>query len=260
MNTYYDKMARFQRPPPEKDLILKTRTFNNACKRKVIEDSCYAGCRVLDVACGRGGDIHKINATGASLYVGMDISEASLDEARNRSRVYKHRTIAMHFVHSDMLNGDAFKAHIFDVYGTFDIVMCNFAIHYASNIDALNVFFYNCKSVMKKDARLIVCTCSFDTLRNMKRNESSTGSFEFRFDGETELKPFEKYEFSMDQAVAFHTEYAIRREDLEACAVKNNLVLESQRLFNEIDTSATDLALRDLYCFFTFKAPHACSP
>lgn len=42
------------------------------------------GRRVLDIGCGRGGDVHKLSRLGVRLYVGVDLVAERIDEAKRR--------------------------------------------------------------------------------------------------------------------------------------------------------------------------------
>lgn len=78
-NTYYEKKT---------NLGKGMRLFNNWIKRNMIGTYCSKDMIVLDMGCGRGGDLDKILQTGVKLYVGTDVDINGLykikDSALNR--------------------------------------------------------------------------------------------------------------------------------------------------------------------------------
>ena len=84
----------------------------------------YAGDKVLDLACGRGGDLAKYLRT--STYTGIDISSESIAEAKSRSAGVQMQAEFM-VQDIDMLEIDLFEA------GSLDTVSCMFALHYFWN-------------------------------------------------------------------------------------------------------------------------------
>ncbi|KAF7700609.1 mRNA cap guanine-N7 methyltransferase [Cucumispora dikerogammari] len=61
--------------------------FNNFIKTLLIKQ--FSESTVLDIACGKGGDLFKYLKNGYRYYVGLDFSEASIKEALRRSEVIK---------------------------------------------------------------------------------------------------------------------------------------------------------------------------
>eukprot|EP00962_Isochrysis_galbana_P043398 scaffold16508_cov108-Isochrysis_galbana.AAC.1 len=65
--------------------------YANAVKRQLIcKHAAGAGC-LVDIGCGRGGDIGKWRDAGVRRVVATDLSAAQLDEARGRERDGKGR-------------------------------------------------------------------------------------------------------------------------------------------------------------------------
>lgn len=109
------------------------RKFNNNMKRKLFEMAAASrGCeggRVLDVCCGRGGDIFKYNSLRPAVVKFVDISEDSVEEAKRRfvqgqdSIVYRAE-----FATADCFSQKEFSRVIGD--DMYDLVVCHFALHY----------------------------------------------------------------------------------------------------------------------------------
>jgi mRNA (guanine-N7-)-methyltransferase len=116
--------------------------FHNEVKRSLIQ--VYAGrCdTLLDLACGRGGDLNKWYDVGLRRVVGVDLSGAELVEAqrrvddherdlargKKRSRPAEQGKMTVELVHSDQLGTSQTPMRFGD--GAFDAVSCMFALHY----------------------------------------------------------------------------------------------------------------------------------
>lgn len=64
--------------------ILHLRNLNNWIKFTLIHEYCPLGSRVLDLACGKGGDLQKWKEQRPRHYVGVDIAEGSIRDALHR--------------------------------------------------------------------------------------------------------------------------------------------------------------------------------
>lgn len=58
--------------------------FHNDAKRALLDTFARNAGSLLDLACGRGGDIHKWRNLGIATVLGLDISAESVQEARER--------------------------------------------------------------------------------------------------------------------------------------------------------------------------------
>ena len=84
------------------------RAFNNWIKTNMISTYCQNKSSVLDIGCGRGGDLIKFIHAGVSEYVGIDIDDNGLhkisDSAYNRYMSFKKKlrnVPPMYFIHAD---------------------------------------------------------------------------------------------------------------------------------------------------------------
>jgi SAM-dependent methyltransferase len=130
------------------------RAFNNFIKSNMIISYCQKGSRVLDIGCGRGGDIKKFIAAGVSEYVGLDIDANGLfvinDSALRRyqkEKKSKRNVPPMIFIQADaralftpeaqktaLTNSRPENSPLIGKYLSgkkpFDVVNCQFSIHY----------------------------------------------------------------------------------------------------------------------------------
>ena len=133
------------RPDPASSLF---RSCQNFCKSAVLNlwlfETLAPGSRVLDVVCGKGGDMAKI-PTGLSLsWTGVDIAEDALGEARLRARRF--------FPDATFLKADFCKPLPVEPH-SFDAAWSSFAFHYAG--DALDSALRNIKTALKPGARFL---------------------------------------------------------------------------------------------------------
>ncbi|KAJ2642317.1 mRNA cap guanine-N7 methyltransferase [Coemansia sp. RSA 1694] len=64
--------------------ITGLRLFNNWVKSILIGMHTFRGCKVLDLGCGKGGDLRKWSYANIGEYVGMDIAQVSVTQAQKR--------------------------------------------------------------------------------------------------------------------------------------------------------------------------------
>jgi len=63
---------------------LPLKQYHNRIKRELITAFAGGAPRLLDLACGRGGDLHKWTAAGVEYVRGVDLSPGEIEEARRR--------------------------------------------------------------------------------------------------------------------------------------------------------------------------------
>jgi mRNA (guanine-N7-)-methyltransferase len=118
--------------------IIKLRNFNNVVKHILIQESVGGpGARVLDLGCGKGGDLRKWELAQVSQYTGIDISNASIMEAMRR---YRSNRSSFPVVFT---TGDAFGLPLPEILYEFpevqfpmDVVSMQFCLHYAFETEA----------------------------------------------------------------------------------------------------------------------------
>ena len=134
---HYDAKAAAAGAPGDRPRL---NTFHNRVKRELLRfvcdrlggsggGGCGGGCAaLLDLACGRGGDVHKWIDLGVPCVKGLDVSARSLQEARER---YAARRPACStectFEQADLTMGVWRDGNGGPKY---DVVTCMFAAHY----------------------------------------------------------------------------------------------------------------------------------
>lgn len=120
-SSHYDVMALV--PTRDRSALQK---FHNTAKRALIEAFATNAKTLLDLACGRGGDIHKWASLGIRQVLGLDVSPESVAEARARYNARLDANKCPHvytFQHADLCS-------VWDPPCQFDVVTCMFALHY----------------------------------------------------------------------------------------------------------------------------------
>ncbi len=164
---YYEKKTNVGKP---------MRAFHNWIKSSLIGLYC-GGASILDIACGRGGDLPKIIPLNPKLYVGVDSDYNGLftisDSAVNRLKNLEpsaEKAKNYHFVHAD--GGTYFKEKMPEAVREkkFDVISIQFALHYFLKSEKeFNNLCENINTYLKNGGHLLI-TC-FD---GDKINEEET--------------------------------------------------------------------------------------
>ncbi|MCO5557355.1 hypothetical protein L7F22_010918 [Adiantum nelumboides] len=111
--------------------LIHLKELNNAVKATLIASHTRRGSRVVDLACGKGGDLSKWDKARISSYTGLDCSPGSLQQARSRYQ-FARFSFPARFLLVDCFCSPLSGGHGIDAGpGTFDVASCQFALHYA---------------------------------------------------------------------------------------------------------------------------------
>ena len=127
------------------------RKFNNWVKSVLFQEHTQQGFTILDLCCGKGGDIGKFNRHKISFYVGVDMSKQNLIEAKYRFQKLKCKFDAL------LICGDVADAEtsVHDIVQRefsldYDLVSCQFALNYIwSSEENAERFFDNVSKNLK---------------------------------------------------------------------------------------------------------------
>ena len=178
------------------------RTFNNWVKSTVIHkfspgEPDSGPLRILDIGCGKGGDLQKWQRAPqpVELYVGIDPAEVSIDQARERYRQMRSRSggsrggrgdfnnRSQRLFDAEFLAEDAFSFSLGDLQiiqevgfgpgsrwgpaGGFDVVSMMFCMHYAFENEAKAMgMLNNVAGSLKKGGRFFGVIPNSDVLRD----------------------------------------------------------------------------------------------
>ena len=229
------------------------------------------GLKVLDIGCGKGGDLQKWDKAPqrVELYVGVDPAAVSIEQAEGRYNEMRRRSRRPVF-HAEFKVKDCYGEWLGEIpiireigiseevpsrwqQGGFDVVSMMFCLHYAfESEEKARGMLRNVAGALKKGGRLIGVTPDSDVLRERletfqtKDTAPATGPFEWgngiykvRFPPETPLDgrfkpPFGwKYSYYLEEAVEL-PEYVVPWEAFRALAEDVNLELQYRKPFMEV--------------------------
>ena len=113
MAEHYNSRQNIDIQDREFSPIIGLKKFNNWIKSVLIGKFVYRppggvgrgpGANVLDIGCGKGGDLNKWKMAKINMYVGLDIAEGSVDDARDRYANMRQPVFPGHFFAHDCFN------------------------------------------------------------------------------------------------------------------------------------------------------------
>lgn len=158
-----ESLIPFTYNEPPKDFF-DMRRFHNFIKRKMLVKtvSDMQNPTLLDLASGKGGDIHKWIDSNIRLVQGYDIDSQSVSEACKRFSKVVSKPVNKNFNFSfevKDLNKEKVQCN-----EKYDIISCFFAIHYFDN---LKKFTDNFKDCIKKDGIVLITVLCSEELKDM---------------------------------------------------------------------------------------------
>ncbi|XP_028094368.1 mRNA cap guanine-N7 methyltransferase 1-like [Camellia sinensis] len=235
--------------------IIHLKKLNNWIKSVLIQLYARRGDAVVDLACGKGGDLIKWDKAKIGYYVGIDIAEGSIEDCRARYNgdADHHQRRKKFTFPARLICGDCYEVRLDKVLeedAPFDVCSSQFALHYSwsteararralANVSALLRPGGICIGTMP-DANVII-----KKLREAKGLVFGNSVYWIRFDEEFSEKKFKssspfgiKYKFHLEDAVdcpewivPFHVFKSLAEEyDLELVFVKNSHVFVDEYL------------------------------
>ncbi|KAL7582232.1 mRNA cap guanine-N7 methyltransferase 1 isoform X1 [Lactuca sativa] len=227
--------------------IIHLKKLNNWIKSVLIQLYAKRGDAVLDLACGKGGDLIKWDKAKIGYYVGIDIADGSIEDCRTRYNgdADHHQRRKKFTFPARLLSGDCFEVQLDKALADdapFDLCSCQFAMHYSWSTEArARRALANVSSLLRPggifigtmpDANVIV-----KKLRAADGLAFGNSVYWIHFDDEFSEKKFKsstpfgiKYKFHLEDAVdcpewivPFHVFKSLAEEyDLELVFVKNS--------------------------------------
>ncbi|KAG5000828.1 hypothetical protein AAZX31_08G207000 [Glycine max] len=116
--------------------IIHLKKLNNWIKSVLIQLYARRGDAVLDLACGKGGDLIKWDKAKIGYYVGIDIAEGSIKDCRTRYNgdADHHQRRKKFTFPARLICGDCYEVRLDKVLADdapFDLCSCQFALHYS---------------------------------------------------------------------------------------------------------------------------------
>ncbi|KAG6637475.1 mRNA cap guanine-N7 methyltransferase 1-like [Carya illinoinensis] len=231
----------------ENSPIIHLKKLNNWIKSVLIQLYARRGDAVLDLACGKGGDLIKWDKAKIGYYVGVDIAEGSIEDCRTRYNgdADHHQRRKKFTFPARLICGDCFEIRLDKVLADdapFDICSCQFALHYSWSTEArARRALANISALLRPGGTLIGTMPDANVivkkLREAEGLAFGNSVYWIHFDEEFSEKKFKsshpfgiKYKFHLEDAVdcpewivPFHVFKSLAEEyDLELVFAKNS--------------------------------------
>ena len=186
--------------------IINIRTFHNWIKRETIDQSCkylrdnhdVNDIKLLDLAVGKAGDQNKWLDNNIMYVIGFDIDAISINEANRRynelinqlKRKNVQRLPVYKFYVMDLSDSNNLEKIKRILNGTkFDIVSCQFALHYFfKSPDTLNTFMTIVSSYINKNGFFIGTTMHGNRIKELfKTNNDIIQNDIFKIENNTDI-------------------------------------------------------------------------
>lgn len=231
--------------------IYRLRSFNNCIKYILINKYGKPDGTVLELGCGKGGDLAKWGMIGTRQFVGIDLSDESIREAIKRYRNGRYEFQAV------FATGDAFKVEIPEIlkdfameevsHLQFDNVSMQFCMHYAfSSEESVESMLANVSKSLKVGGMFVGTIPSSDfikwKLKKLPPGEHRWGNSIYSvtfpdlecFDREkgTFVQPFGNvYNYFLKDAVEDVPEYVVPFEKFRSMCEEHGLELRYKKNF-----------------------------
>jgi mRNA (guanine-N7-)-methyltransferase len=162
--------------------LLHLRNFQNWVKAVLIAAHApRPAARVLDLCCGKLGDVGKWARAGATQYVGVDISRASLEHGVARlCGARGPRGLSVKLAHADLGAVELSAGGVVPPGAAFDAASVQMAVHYFFDTEArAATFFRNAAGHLAPGGVLVGTTPDADVLVRRLRDAAARGGREF---------------------------------------------------------------------------------
>lgn len=249
--SHYNQRKDIGTEARENSPIIGLKRFNNWVKSAIIqmctplESDDKKGIRILDLGCGKGGDLRKWNHNHVSEMVLLDIADVSIQHARSRYNESSLQWDAHFFV------GDGFRTPLDQLVPDhllqpmFDVVSMQFCLHYGWDTEqSARTMLTNVAKWLRPGGTFIGTVPDEETLFGRLEETQDAADLEFgnddykiEFDERYALGdvPFgNKYHFWLKDAVDNVPEYVVDWRMLESIAIEFGLRLVYKARFDQI--------------------------
>lgn len=134
-------------------LFSNMRNFHNYIKRDLITKYAKNEEKLIDMCCGKGGDMHKWINSNIKYVIGYDINKEYIEEAKIRYSKINKKDTDIKIIYKNI---DLRKQVIDNEYGKVNIITCNFAMHYFfKNENTFNTFIKSIINNLKNNGYFI---------------------------------------------------------------------------------------------------------
>jgi SAM-dependent methyltransferase len=200
---YNDKVERFV--TQDRSEAGSIRKYNNLVKSILLSEFVPERSVVLDLACGHGQDLMKFKSKRLRAFIGTDISEAALAEARRRHSSNRVPMYPAAFIQGNLMMPEIFEQikRAAEAMGVtdespFDVISIQLALHYiVGSADDAKLFMDRVSSLLKPGGKFIASFPCCDRIGRRIRTIApvdETTFTEFVFGNETYKVTFTKDE------------------------------------------------------------------
>ena len=185
------------------------RTFNNFIKASLISSVLrklyLKECSVLDLCCGRGGDLDKFFQNNSKVYVGVDMSKEFIYNAKDRiikikNERKKDNKCKCYLFEENVSDEQNHLMEKIPKFITFDIVSCQMALHYHfATENNLRAFMKNVVERLNTGGQFVATIIDDNTLIKRLRNSREGNQNPLTFGNEFYSVKFETNNFPISK-------------------------------------------------------------
>jgi mRNA (guanine-N7-)-methyltransferase len=201
-------------------LLYSTKIYHNNVKLSLYEMFTKQGDHLIDIGCGKGGDLHKWERRRLRSVLAVDISGPYISEAKRR-----HSEKRAMRTHVTFLQTDAFsEAASIDDGSTYDAMSCMFCLHYAACDEAsIHRAFKNASTLLKTGGVFFGVCADGDVIE--KGGNVANDIVHITLDNSNDSQWGCAYEFTLCDSIVSENnrEYITRQSDLIQVAAQYNI-------------------------------------
>ncbi|KAJ1797256.1 mRNA cap guanine-N7 methyltransferase [Coemansia sp. RSA 2399] len=241
--------------------ITGLRIFNNWTKSVLISRHAFRGCRVLDLGCGKGGDLRKWAHAQIGEFVGMDIASVSVEQAGERYNEMRRICKFPARFYAQDCYGEPLEKTMHPPDYQADLISAQFCLHYAFESETKARQMMSNVATHLAPGGTFICTIPNSNWLIKKARSAGSRSFgnsvysvEFAEDpgiaaSDSGLSRFGcAYSFTLDEAVDDCMEYLVHMPSFVRLAGEHGLELLYCRPFHDMYVeSMADPVSNDLF-------------